>query len=209
MEEMNSLPFDAIPPCKDGFRKTLDFIRDSYAKYAEVGIRPSAYFIDWVPLFTPIESAAWGAIRYTGLPMLPQYPIGPYFADFADPDAKIVLECDGRQFHQDKDRDAARDRFMVARGWSVYRVTGRECMAEEIDWEAISYLRADHEPDEAGRIVMNWLLGSVEGVISAIGVAHYGKEIKSADPLIIEETLRRHASTGRPSSRDCLGFGGA
>lgn len=207
IEKLSGLPFDAVPPCKAEFRKTLDFIRDSYARYAESGVRPHTYFIDWVRIFTPIESAAWGAIRYIGLPMLPQYPIGPYFADFADPDAMVVLECDGRQFHQDKERDAARDRFMIARGWTVYRVTGRECKAPEIDWEVVSEMRHEGDKDEAIQMVEKWMLSSVEGVLSAISVEHYGKRLRSAPAYLIEESLRRHAATGAASRR--AGFGGA
>lgn len=177
------------------FRSVLNFIRAKYAHHERLGIRPSAYFIDWMTIFTPIESAAWSAIRYTGLPLLPQYPIGPYFADFADPDTKVVIECDGKQFHQDKERDAARDRFMAEKGWTVFRVTGRECKADEIDWEQVSDLRHDGEPEKAERLIEEWMLHSAEGVISAIGVHFYGKRLTSVDPGIVSETLRRHCAT--------------
>ena len=46
-----------------------------------------------------------------GLPFYPQYPIGKYFVDFADPVKKIVIECDGKKYHQDKEKDKRRQRY--------------------------------------------------------------------------------------------------
>lgn len=183
-----------VPERGSDFRGVLNFIRAKYAQHERLGMRPSAYFIDWMTIFTPIESAAWSSIRYVGLPMLPQYPVDPYFADFADPDTKIVIECDGKQFHQDKERDASRDRFMASKGWTVFRVTGRECKAPEIDWQQIADLRADRDDLHAERLIEEWMLHSAEGLISAIGVRFYGKSLSSIDPQLIAETLRRHCS---------------
>ncbi len=76
---------------------------------------------------TPIERAFWHDAHYTGLVLYPQWPIGPYFADFANPVAKVVIECDGRQWHADKQKDAERDAFMRNEGWTVYRFTGKQC----------------------------------------------------------------------------------
>lgn len=76
---------------------------------------------------TPIESAFWSDIRQLGAVMYPQYPIAGFFADFANPVAKVVVECDGAQFHLDKAKDEARDAELSRRGWVVYRLTGREC----------------------------------------------------------------------------------
>ena len=53
--------------------------------YKTIGDSYEPYIIDWCSLFSPIESMAWGEIRYHGLPFWPQFPIGTYFADFADP----------------------------------------------------------------------------------------------------------------------------
>lgn len=190
-----------VPKCRDDFRGVLDFIKHKYAHHERLGVRPSAYFIDWPSIFTPIESAAWSSIRYSGLPMLPQYPIGPYFADFADPDTKVVIECDGRQFHQDKERDAARDLYMAQRGWTVFRVTGRECKAPEIEWDVYSELMADGETEKARRLVEDWSLHTAEGVISAIGMYYYGKHMRSVDMYLAEETLRLHCTTRKGARR--------
>ncbi|MEO0982698.1 MAG: endonuclease domain-containing protein [Pseudomonadota bacterium] len=52
-----------------------------------------------------------------------QHPIGPYVADFACVDAKLVVELDGGQ-HADPDQadqDARRTAFLEAQGWRVLR----------------------------------------------------------------------------------------
>lgn len=76
---------------------------------------------------TPIEQWLWHDIRAHDAVLYPQYPVGRFFADFANPVAKVVIECDGLAFHQDKARDAARDSWMRERGWHVYRISGKDC----------------------------------------------------------------------------------
>jgi very-short-patch-repair endonuclease len=49
-------------------------------------------------------------------------PIGPYFADFACYDAKLVVELDGSQHFDDHDRDERRDAELARRGFEVIRV---------------------------------------------------------------------------------------
>jgi very-short-patch-repair endonuclease len=82
---------------------------------------------DWVRLFTPIEYAAWCEIRCAGLPMWPQFPVGRFFADFANPVARVALECDGKAYH-DVAKDAQRDREFEGMGWTVIRAPGSRCM---------------------------------------------------------------------------------
>ena len=76
---------------------------------------------------TPIESAFWADVRQFDAVLYPQYPIAGFFVDFANPVAKVAVECDGAQFHQDKARDDARDALLKSKGWTVYRLTGQEC----------------------------------------------------------------------------------
>ena len=87
------------------------------------------YEVDWLALFTPIECALWADIRITGAVLYPQFPVGRYFADFANPRARVVVECDGAAFHVDAAKDAARQRDIEALGWTVYRLTGKECVS--------------------------------------------------------------------------------
>jgi very-short-patch-repair endonuclease len=50
-----------------------------------------------------------------------QFPIGPYFADFACLDAKLVVEVDGEQHEFQRPYDARRDRLLREHGFRVLR----------------------------------------------------------------------------------------
>jgi very-short-patch-repair endonuclease len=50
-----------------------------------------------------------------------QLPIGPYIADFACRQAKLVVEIDGGQ-HSESRRDQVRGRWLSEQGWKVLRV---------------------------------------------------------------------------------------
>ena len=51
---------------------------------------------------SPIEQALWDMLRDKGLYLIPQYKIGNYRADFALPDYRVIIECDGKEWHKDK-----------------------------------------------------------------------------------------------------------
>lgn len=91
---------------------------DPYAWDSEVGI--------WL---TPIEKALWNEIRLIDLVMYPQFPVAGYFVDFGNPAARVAIECDGLRWHTDTARDDARQARIEAKGWTVYRVMGKDCFA--------------------------------------------------------------------------------
>ena len=77
--------------------------------------------------FTPIETWLWHDIRQCGAVLWPQYPVMNFFVDFANPVAKVAIECDGYAYHLDKAKDAARDKRLTDAGWTVYRISGKHC----------------------------------------------------------------------------------
>lgn len=95
---------------------------------AEWGIDP--YEVDWLPVFTPIEYGLWSDIRNCNAILYPQYPVGRYFVDFANPVAKVAIECDGAIWHTNKEKDRARQDDIESLGWSVYRISGRDCFGD-------------------------------------------------------------------------------
>lgn len=101
----------------------------------EWAIDPYAW--DGYITMTPIESAMWENIREANAVMYPQYPVGKFFVDFANPVAKVAIECDGAAFHMDKAKDAARDHDLQKMGWVTYRISGRECN-EQFDEETMT-----------------------------------------------------------------------
>jgi hypothetical protein len=80
---------------------------------------------------TPIERMFWYDVRNAGVVLYPQYPVGRFFVDFANPAAKVAIECDGAQFHMDTERDAERQAAIEALGWSVFRITGSDCCKDD------------------------------------------------------------------------------
>lgn len=114
-------------------------IRTFYAKHndAIMSERSDRYAIDPYELeveFTPIERAFWHDIRCKGIVMYPQYPVGGVFVDFANPVAKVAVECDGKKWHDAK-KDAIRDAKLATLGWTVYRITGSDCLKDCIETE--------------------------------------------------------------------------
>lgn len=76
---------------------------------------------------SPIEEAFWGDIRMEGVVLYPQYPVAGYFLDFAHPKVKVAIECDGQKWHMDRLKDRQRDAELHNLGWTVYRLTGKQC----------------------------------------------------------------------------------
>jgi len=73
---------------------------------------------------TPSEAALWAAIRggRLGVVFRRQVPIGRYIADFAAPEARLVVEVDGGCHRQRARADARRDGSLHRAGWRVLRV---------------------------------------------------------------------------------------
>lgn len=83
---------------------------------------------------TPIEAWFWADIREVSAIFYPQFPVAGVFLDFANPVAKVAIECDGAAYHLDKEKDRQRDQRLQALGWTVHRISGRDC-ATESDYE--------------------------------------------------------------------------
>lgn len=81
--------------------------------------------------------------------IVPQYVVGPYRVDFAlrfdGTRRRLVVECDGFEFHdrniEQAAADKARDRFLLKSGWPVMRFTGSEitrqldlCLADIVEY---------------------------------------------------------------------------
>lgn len=154
------------------------------------------YVVDWLKVFTPIESFAWQSIRHCGLPMRPQFPVGRVFLDFADPDKKIAIECDGKYWHNATD-DAIRDAKLAAQGWRVFRVTGSECYRPDIDFKAIHFQVLDGilSPEDRDVIIGKWANTTSDGVIAAIAWRYYGNEYRPTTSKHFNQSLLSHEST--------------
>jgi very-short-patch-repair endonuclease len=75
---------------------------------------------------TPAEVLLWSKLRREnlGYRFRKQHPIGPYIADFACVEARLVVEVDGATHATDAEiaYDGQRTAFIEANGWRVVRV---------------------------------------------------------------------------------------
>jgi primosomal protein N' (replication factor Y) len=78
---------------------------------------------------TDAEQALWTRIRFqqTGHRFRRQHPIGPYVADFACIDRRLVIEVDGGQYAS-RQRDKRRDDDLRLLGYDVLRFWNTEVL---------------------------------------------------------------------------------
>ena len=76
---------------------------------------------------SPLERMLADALDARGIAYVREYRVSDIHVDFAFPERKLAVECDGHRYHSsrdDKARDAKRDAFLKSRGWRVLRLTG-------------------------------------------------------------------------------------
>ena len=79
---------------------------------------------------TPAERALWVFLsrKAAGAKFSRQMPIGPFFADFLCRELLLVVELDGHSHDAAPERDARRDLWMAAQGYTVLRFTNAEVL---------------------------------------------------------------------------------
>lgn len=81
------------------------------------------YGLVWM---SPIEIKLYEALRQEGLDPIPQYYVQGYYADFAFPDVRILVEADGAVHNAvaQHEHDRKRDWILTRQGWTVKRFHG-------------------------------------------------------------------------------------
>ena len=85
---------------------------------------------------TDTERKIWSRLRnrqLAGLKFRRQHEIGPYFADFACVDLKLIVELDGGQHADDIAKDASRTAYLKQEGWTVLRFWNNETLEKTND----------------------------------------------------------------------------
>jgi very-short-patch-repair endonuclease len=155
--------------------KMLKDVRQAYIQNWNGRRRQDPYkFGDWFRYLTPIEHNVWNDIRYLGLPFYPQFPVGKYYIDFADPFEKIALEIDGK-IHQDPEvalRDADKTKFLNSKGWRVVRIPGWKTFRGRKD-----YLNDDC--DHYGEVVDQYYTNTAQAILEEIKNRFYDSNYPS------------------------------
>jgi very-short-patch-repair endonuclease len=130
---------------------------------------------------TNAEVILWSRLRrgqVHGLNFRRQHPIGPFIADFACWQARLVIEVDGpcHVSHENQAKDAMRTAFLNQQGWDVIRVWNNDIYANlhgvmqaiEIRvWENLQSIQAGDwpfPPPSYGRGALNLFSGGAERV---------------------------------------------
>jgi very-short-patch-repair endonuclease len=148
------------------------------------------YVVDYH--MTPIEENIWQSIRSNCMPFYYQFPVLNYFVDFGCPFKKIAIECDGKDWHDPK-KDEIRDAELIAAGWTIYRIKGKECN----DLAKPPFVLNEIDKPYDDRYVERWFMETGEGICWAINEEHFRDShskfsIKNWD--YIQLTLDKHIS---------------
>jgi very-short-patch-repair endonuclease len=84
---------------------------------------------------TDAERLLWyflRAKRFAGWKFRRQHPIGPFIADFACVEHRLVIEADGGQ-HSESASDTSRTRWLENAGWRVMRFWNGDIMRKTED----------------------------------------------------------------------------
>lgn len=143
-------------------------IKESFARTKRLSgwVNPYRLKFNFFDDFTPIEFMTWQALRSWGqAPFYQQYPVGRYYLDFGNPNVKVGIECDGKEFHTDKERDQIRDTYLNSLGWDIYRISGADCNR---------IIRLPEEMEDNDPIREEYMLTTVEGLIESISLVYFG-----------------------------------
>ncbi len=160
---MNKIPFIEIA---NHYKWLTPEIEQASYKYKRRWVDPYCG-INWGELFSPIEEVTWQSIRCFGsVPLYPQYPVLKYYIDFANPVVKIGIECDGKEWHENRtEKDLQRDKKLAAEGWTIFRISGSDCVRVIDEY----YDRYDMEKGDAENALRRYYT-TVDGLIKAIGI---------------------------------------
>lgn len=73
---------------------------------------------------TEVEAKLWACLRdrqIGGFKWKRQVPVGPFVADFACAEARLIVELDGGQHSLDPEKDARRTHYLEGEGYAVIR----------------------------------------------------------------------------------------
>lgn len=113
---------------------------------------------------SPIEEVLCRWFCVYGLYGVSQYEVGRYRADIAFPEKKLIVECDGKDWHSSDEqiaRDRTRDTWLNEQGWIVKRFSGRSIF--EKPKEIVYGLVQEFFPELKSKQIVIELVEEIEG----------------------------------------------
>jgi len=102
---------------------------------------------------TDAERLLWAKLRnrrFSGFKFRRQVPLGPFIADFACFERRLILELDGGQHTLQRGYDAARTRWLEEHGFRVVRFWNHELFEEGEAVEELIWQRLHETPHADG-----------------------------------------------------------
>lgn len=166
-------------------------------------VSPYTDLVRWELLFSPIEEQTWHALRSFGqCPLYPQYPANKYFLDFGNPKYKVAIECDGKEWHLDKEKDAKRDKELLKDFGHIYRISGADCFRIcERYYELQDYNEFDD--DEKGYILREYYT-TIEGLIKSIAIFYFGYKDYYLFEIEIDIAIQTLGRCASPIQKDII-----
>ncbi len=186
--------FSAI---RDHYETLKPLIFEYTSKEPSRWVSPYSNDVDWLAQLSPIEIPMWMTIRsFGGAPFYPQYPLGRYYLDFANPILKIAIECDGKDWHT-KEQDDERDLDIMRRwGWITFRISGARCFKyiekDYYEYESEFKYYADSEIVD----FLSQYYQTTDGLIRAIAIKFFKYPFNGSDIELrfIDKCLNEHLS---------------
>ena len=98
---------------------------------------------------TDAERLLWSKLRnrrFAAIKFRRQVPLGPFIADFACFERRLILELDGGQHAQQQEYDAARTRWLEQNGFRVVRFWNHELFEDGDEVEELIWRRLHEVP---------------------------------------------------------------
>lgn len=133
---------------------------------------------------SPIEEVIFDHCVVNNVVMYPQYPIAHIVVDFCNPKKKVIIECDGKDYHS-LEKDQKRDEWLVSRGYKVFRMKGSQIMnpSEPINDKISKMIEAQYseEDPELSDMYRELYCNTAEGFILSLKDILFNYEYFNAD----------------------------
>ena len=129
-----------------------------------------------------------------GMEFYPQLKVGKYYPDFVDKKRKIIIEVDGKNYH-DLEKDKIKDQDLNKLGYDVYRISYN--MFVEMDYEEYFFMlemEIDHINNKnIYELKRKYYCKTAEGIIDSIYFSYYNPYAFYDKDLVLESLLfNRH-----------------